>query len=244
MKSSWIKNTVLLSDRYTTNGKWVVRNRSRLLSLIVRNLDVNARKVLDLGCGDGVYSPQLLQSFPNISLLVGIDVSRESIKLAKFKYAGRKTEFILADGENLPFREKSFGAIISKDVLHHANEPMQVIKEIVRASMGASIIVEANKTNPIMLLNEKYGHHHLTSQQLIYLAKISGVSKFKTFYSYNYPFTMRLPSSNPIVSVWNLNVSFLLILSEKVPLLVDFFSQVMSPLLRQSYNGLAVNSDA
>lgn len=238
---SWIKNNVIFSDRYT-NGEWVIRNRSSLISILMKNLDENSDTILDLGCGEGTYSAQFLQTFSKCSILIGIDISRESIRLAKVKQSREKTEFMVADGQNLPFKDKSFGAVISKDVLHHADRPRQVLKEIIRISTGPSVVIEANKSNPIMVLNEKYGHHHLTSQQLTYLAKTSGASNFIMFSSYDYPFTMRLPSLNPIVVIWNLSISLLLITCNKIPLISSFFSLVIQPLLVNSYNGLSINS--
>jgi SAM-dependent methyltransferase len=238
--SSWLTKNVMISDRYS-NGKWVVNNRAHLISLIMKNLNNNSKTVLDLGSGEGTYSAQFLQVFPQCSLLVGIDISRENINQAKKKQNRKKTEFIIADGQNLPFKNLSFGAAICKDILHHADDPSQVLKELIRVSKD-SVVIEANKRNIIMLLHEKYGHHHLTRQHLAFLAKSCDAKSFEFFTSYDYPFTMRLPSTNPIVISWNLAISALLLLSNKLPIIIDFFSHFVFRVLRNSYNGLYIRN--
>jgi len=230
----------MLSDRYT-NGEWVVQNRSSLLSLAMKNLNINSDLIVDLGCGKGIYSKRLVQIFSKCSLLIGIDISQENIRAAKTLQKGGKTEFILADGHYLPFKDKSIDAVISKDILHHANHPTRVLKEVIRISKGPSVVIEANKSNPIMALNEKYGHHHLTGKQLEYLAKASGALNYDIFNSYDYPFTMRLPSTNPIAYIWNVSASLLLVSCNGIPQIAKFFSQVLH-LLVHSYNGLSINS--
>ena len=80
--NSWVSNNIILSDRYT-NGKWVTRNRLRLLYRLSENLNPNAMTLLDLGCGEGTYSIQLLQFFTKCTMLVGLDISREEYSYCK-----------------------------------------------------------------------------------------------------------------------------------------------------------------
>lgn len=228
-------NRNLLSDRYT-DGRWVTFNRTRLLSLALENLDANASIVLDLGCGEGKYLPLLLKGLPNCHFVIGIDISPEYIKKAKIKNPRENIDFLIADGQNLPFKEKCFGLILSKDMLHHVRHPGQVLREIDRVSKGQIVIIEANKHNPIMLLNEKYGkHQHLTIQQLELLARSYLDTPFFSLEAHEYPFTLRLPSLSPMAFVWNLLVSLSLIACNQIPFLAEFLYKTLSFLLVPSY---------
>jgi len=90
--------------------------------------------LLDLGCGLGY----LTRHFLKIGIdAVAVDVSKELTKLAKKKYASGGS-FVLADGVNLPFRERCFHTIILNDVLEHVpydlanpmlNEAKRIMKE-------------------------------------------------------------------------------------------------------------------
>lgn len=66
-------------------------------------------KILDLGCGTG-----LLFEFLNRKInLIGIDISREMLKLSK------EPERILGDLENLPFKDNSFDLVFSFTVIQN-----------------------------------------------------------------------------------------------------------------------------
>lgn len=48
-------------------------------------------------------------------------------------------QFINATGENLPFKDKEFDYIICNQVLEHADDPIQFIKELERVGKGGYI---------------------------------------------------------------------------------------------------------
>jgi ubiquinone/menaquinone biosynthesis C-methylase UbiE len=65
-------------------------------------------KRLEVGCGEGWYS----QQFDNT---IGFDISFESVKEAK--KTGMKV--VVADAENLPFRDETFSHVYGFAILHH-----------------------------------------------------------------------------------------------------------------------------
>ena len=69
--------------------------------------DLAGKKVLMLGCGTGEES-LLLREF-GASDIIGVDLSEESIRLAKESYP--ECEFIVGDMHKLPFNDKSFDFI-------------------------------------------------------------------------------------------------------------------------------------
>jgi SAM-dependent methyltransferase len=225
----------LLSERYT-NGRWVTFNRGQLLSHFFEESNMKAF-ILDLGCGEGKYSTLILKGTPNIRLLVGVDVSKEHIKKARMDNGRGNIEFLVADGQNIPFENKCFDLTICKDLLHHVRHPSKVLKEISRVSRGQVVIIEANRYNPIMLLHEKYGNHqHFTVQQLKLLARYLQVGSLSLKQVHAYPFTLRLQSFDPIAFMWNSLVSLFLVVCNKVPCLAELVVKSFSFLLVPSFN--------
>jgi ubiquinone/menaquinone biosynthesis C-methylase UbiE len=81
-----------------------------------------------LGCGTGEES-MMLNRFENVEL-TGVDLSAESIKLAKETYP--ECEFIVGDMHRLPFDDETFDFVYSSLAIHYSENPEIVYKEINR----------------------------------------------------------------------------------------------------------------
>ena len=90
--------------------------------------DLTNKKVLMLGCGTGEES-MMLSEFGTTNI-VGIDISEESIRLAKESYPD--CEFIVGDMHKLPFENNSFDFVYSSLAIHYSGTPEEVFKEIYR----------------------------------------------------------------------------------------------------------------
>lgn len=110
-----------------------------------------AEKILDFGCGDGISCEFFNKHFPN-SMITGIDVSFESIKIALNKQIPNAS-FIHYEKEELPFKEESFDMIFVACVLHHINKQNHenLINEFKRVlkKNGKLFIFEHNPSNII-----------------------------------------------------------------------------------------------
>lgn len=107
-------------------------------------------KVLDLGCGDGVAEIFVQQYFSNWKV-EGIDVSKESIEMAKQQRL-TNSNFAVYDGIHIPFADESFEVIFVAGVLHHVefslHEAMlQEMRRVLKKG-GRLIIYEHNPLNP------------------------------------------------------------------------------------------------
>jgi SAM-dependent methyltransferase len=87
-------------------------------------------KVLDVGCGDGRLARLVADKRPDISIC-GIDV-RQRNDAAMFV-----GEF---DGKSIPYGEGSFDVVMFVDVLHHADQPMTLLREAARVARQAILI--------------------------------------------------------------------------------------------------------
>ncbi len=90
--------------------------------------NLEGKKVLMLGCGTGEESI-MLNEF-GATDIVGIDLSEESIRLAKESYPN--CEFIVGDMHKLPFEDNFFDFVYSSLAIHYSETPESVYKEIYR----------------------------------------------------------------------------------------------------------------
>lgn len=77
--------------------------------------------VLDVGCGTGMLSEQLLGALPSCRL-TGIDLSPAMVERARARLADR-AEVREADAERLPFHDGAFDLVVCNDSFHHYPDP-------------------------------------------------------------------------------------------------------------------------
>jgi len=108
--------------------------------------------VLDVGCGKGDWL-NFLES--TNSYRVGVDISLVALKHARQAGISANTDYVLADAENLPFRESSFNKIFCLGSLEHFANPWKGALEIKR--------VLKHKGNSYIFLPNAYflGHIYL-----------------------------------------------------------------------------------
>lgn len=99
--------------------------------------------ILDLGCGSGIVGDEFKNFFD--AELIGVDVKDMRVK---------KIPFRLIDGFNLPFDQNFFDIVLIIYVLHHARDPLKLLKEAKRVTKEKIIIYEdlkeGNFSNPFL----------------------------------------------------------------------------------------------
>ena len=85
-------------DRYST-----VQNMCAL-KLIEGIGKSHFNKILDVGCGTGIYTAILRKSFP-FAVIKAVDISKEMIRMAREKIKDDSVEFIVADAETIKLKE-------------------------------------------------------------------------------------------------------------------------------------------
>lgn len=112
------------------HAHFVAGRRVRVLcSHLSRLIPANSR-VLDVGCGDGFIAWLLKQGRADINVQ-GIDVLvRPDAKISVQSF----------DGQYIPYKNGSFDVVILVDVLHHADNPLNLFAEVLRVSRHAVLI--------------------------------------------------------------------------------------------------------
>ncbi len=112
------------------HGSYVhVRRVSILAKHIAEMLPENAR-VLDVGCGDGKLASLIGQMRPDVRL-EGVDV---------LVRPGTAIPVSYFDGHKLPFDDRSFDVVMFVDVLHHTDDPNELLTESARVASQAVVI--------------------------------------------------------------------------------------------------------
>jgi 2-polyprenyl-3-methyl-5-hydroxy-6-metoxy-1,4-benzoquinol methylase len=102
-----------------------VRNRRELDRLALKP----GEKVLDAGCGGGLLLNQLAARYDVDG--TGVDLAPLAVQRAK-SCGDPKLRYRLAQLERLPFKDGSFDAVLSFDVLEHVQDKEAVLKELLR----------------------------------------------------------------------------------------------------------------
>ncbi len=104
-------------------------------------------RVLDLGCGRGYISRVLEEDFD--CEVHCCDVVDTAVHPAD--------HYCIFDGRTIPFRSGSFDAVLVAFVLHHAQQPVDLLKEARRVSTGPVLVVE---DTPKLWPDQMWGRFH------------------------------------------------------------------------------------
>jgi len=113
-------------------------------------------RALDIGTGPGQIVIKLARRLPQWSF-VGVDRSPAMIAQARANLAAAgdalqgRIEFEIADGNRLPFPDKSFELVMCNSVIHHLAEPEKLLGEMARlaASGGAILLRDLRRPNRV-----------------------------------------------------------------------------------------------
>jgi ubiquinone/menaquinone biosynthesis C-methylase UbiE len=118
--------------------KWVEEDDSmnERLSILTKELFLRSNinrndKILDIGCGGGQTSFEASEMVGENGYVVGADISKILLDLAKSKYANTKNlEFKYCDVQNYEFRKNSFNKVISRFGVMFFENPIEAFKNI------------------------------------------------------------------------------------------------------------------
>ena len=131
--------------------------RERLVDL-VSTFDLQpGEKVLDVGCGEGVLVPYLLERIGKEGFIVELDNSLEMLKGAK-KKSHRQIQCVWAGIEAAPLVDDDFDRVICFASFPHFASPEKALREIHRLLKSGGTLVIAH-----LMSREEIARHHAKS---------------------------------------------------------------------------------
>lgn len=132
------------------------RGLERRLQMVLRQIDLEGKRILDIGCGVGAFVRRLREFTDRVH---GIDIDREGVTIG----AEELPNLGLAVGEHLPFRDSSFDVIFLHEVLEHVDDDLATMKEARRvlAPGGTVVIFVPNRLYPFETHGVFFGKKYL-----------------------------------------------------------------------------------
>jgi 2-polyprenyl-6-hydroxyphenyl methylase/3-demethylubiquinone-9 3-methyltransferase len=131
----------LLRAETQLTGPWIQEKISELFK------DKTTCKILDIGCGGGFLSNRLSLHGHSVT---GIDLSEESLAVAKRHDSTGGVRYVAADAYHLPFEDGAFDVVTAMDFLEHVENPQNVIREVSRVlAPGGVFFFHTFNRNPI-----------------------------------------------------------------------------------------------
>ena len=114
----------------TAHGSLVAGRRARVLATRLAEIMPAHATILDVGCGDGEIAWLLIQQRPDLKV-TGVDVLvRPDTRVPVEPF----------DGTTLPFADDSFDVVTFVDVLHHCEQPLELLREARRVARHSIVI--------------------------------------------------------------------------------------------------------
>ncbi len=115
-------------------GRWhdssIYGRRVQVLAAHLAELAPEGIRILDVGCGDGRIDRTLMDARSDLEI-EGIDVLVRPTPLIPVR---------AFDGETIPHADAAFDAVMFVDVLHHAADPLRLLREAARVARRWIII--------------------------------------------------------------------------------------------------------
>lgn len=120
------------------------QGQERRLRLVLRHVDLEGKRVLDVGCGVGAYLRQFTRFTPRA---YGVDIDGERLARARNGAAG----VLQAVAERLPFRTGTFDMVFLHEVLEHVQDDVRALGEACRVTRqgGRIVIYVPNRLYPL-----------------------------------------------------------------------------------------------
>ena len=105
---------------------------------------IKNKKILDLGCGLGIYAKILTKKG---AIVKGIDISDKEIEIARRENPG--VELIVGDAEKTPYKNKEFDIVLAALVIGHLKDWSKILKEVNRILKNKGLFIFSDG-NPVV----------------------------------------------------------------------------------------------
>ncbi len=108
--------------------------------------------VLDIATGTGLLATDFARAARGKGLVVGVDLTLSMLQTAKDRSGktglGKKTAWVLARAENLPFRDACFGSSSISLALRNVSDAEKTLREMSRVTRPGGVVVSLDFARP------------------------------------------------------------------------------------------------
>ncbi len=164
----------------------------RVLNILPKRFE----KMLDAGCGTGVYSFSLRNRGKEI---IGVDIDKQKINYVKDVNRFNNLKFEAGDLRKLKFKKEEFDLIICSDVIEHITEDKKAFSELGRVLKRGGLLKVTvpydSKSNALDY--RRYGHERsgYSEEMLKKMCETNSLRILDITY-YSHPFTEKLSKIN------------------------------------------------
>lgn len=149
IKDYWINTPERFSEQYEITKNFISPTKTflhtRRKKVLAQVGDVKGKKILDVGCGSGVF---MIEFIKRGAYVVGIDYSDTMLDIAKrelkrHKLPNGKYKIIKADATKLPFGKNEFDIVLATGLADYltAAQNKLFIKEVARVMKKDGILI-------------------------------------------------------------------------------------------------------
>jgi 2-polyprenyl-6-hydroxyphenyl methylase/3-demethylubiquinone-9 3-methyltransferase len=157
MPTEIIRNDLAIYDKvadqwWSDDVRWIRTLKNLVpgrLKWMDRKIDWRSKKVLDLGCAGGFMAEALDDRG---AVVTGIDPAEEAIAAARAhaRQDDRNITYDIGVGEQLPYADETFDALVCVDVLEHVADLAKTVREIARVlKPGGLFLFDTINRNPL-----------------------------------------------------------------------------------------------
>jgi SAM-dependent methyltransferase len=128
------------------DGEYYASRRTAVLRAIEREL-ARARRMLDLGCGNGRYLAEFARR-ATLEMVVGADLSGEMLAQAR-RRVGPRPHLVRASAEAPPFKRAAFDLIFASHVLPFVSDLDGSVRALARLLRAAGLLVVTVGRGPV-----------------------------------------------------------------------------------------------
>ena len=125
----------IIPEDIETCAEYLLYLRHLFAYEFARNILPKNSLVLEVGCGEG-YGSNLLSQY--VEKVVGLDIDDKTIKHASNKYSSENCIFKTYNGIKIPYKDNTFDAVVSFQVIEHIQDDENYVSEILRVLKQAS----------------------------------------------------------------------------------------------------------
>ena len=142
---------------------------SRTTDIILETDEFRDRSVLDVACGDAFYDVRFWDR-GSPARFVAADAALKAVGIGARNSHPRPLLFLAADAHRLPFADDSFDVVLLQSVLHHDDNPLNMIQEAFRIAPRI-VVHEPNGNNFGLKVIEKTSRYHIEHREKSYTTR-------------------------------------------------------------------------